>query len=330
MMDRRAFLSGITAGLLATPLAVEAQQPVRMYRIGSISEVMPTTPAGQGPFYDRMRELGWVYGRDFVTERRASGDQIDRIPELAADLMRSRVDVFLVTGSLQAALVQRVTHTVPIITSAAGDLVAAALATSLARPGGNITGIQTLRIETPGKHLSLLQEVIPRLSRAGILRSEVDSTPAGVAAYMREAEAAAKVRSIQLQIVTIRGAEEFEAAFAAFRNEGTQAIVVFRSVFTSTGLNTVAALALKYRLPAIYDFPAFATEGGLMSYGVNPDEIPRSLADITDKILRGAKVSETPIRQPTTFWLAMNMKTAKALGLTIPPALLQRADQVIE
>jgi putative ABC transport system substrate-binding protein len=329
-MDRRAFISSVTGGLLAAPLAADAQQAGKVYRIGALTELAQTTPPGQGPFYDRMRELGWVYGRDYLTERRTFGDQIERIPDLATELMRSGVDVFLITGAKQAALLQQVAGTIPIVSSAGGDLVAAGLVASLARPGGNITGVQTQTIQIAGKHLSLLKEIIPRLSRVGMLTSDSDLMPQLKAASIRDAEDGAKALNIRLQVVTVRGAGEFEAAYAAFRREGAQALLVHRSATTMTNIKSVTALALAHRLPTMCDNPFLVTSGGLMSYGVNWDEMPRSVADATDKIFRGVKASEIPIHQVTTFWLAINLKTAKALGLTIPPSLLQRADQVIE
>jgi putative ABC transport system substrate-binding protein len=320
----------MAGGLLAAPLAAEAQPVGKVYRIGALTELTQTTPPGQGPFYDRMRELGWIYGRDFLTERRTFGDQIERIPDLAAELMRSGVDVFVITGAKQAALLQQVAGTIPIVSSAGGDLVAAGLVASLARPGGNITGVQTQTIQVAGKHLSLLKEIIPRLSRVGMLTSDSDLMPQLKEASVRDAEASAKALNIRLQIVTVRGAGEFEAAYAAFRREGAQALLVLRSATTMTNMKPVTTLALTYRLPTMCDIPFLVTSGGLMSYGVNWDEMTRSVADATDKIFRGVKASEIPIHQVTTFWLAINLKTAKALGLTIPPSLLQRADQVIE
>jgi putative ABC transport system substrate-binding protein len=328
-MDRRVFLGALAGGLFAARLAAEAQQVGKVYRIGVINEVVPPSPVGQGAFYDRMRDLGWVYGRDIVTERRIYGAQVDRIPDLAAELIRWGVDVFVVAGAKQTALVQQVTRTIPIISLGSGDLVAAGLAASLARPGGNVTGVQTQGLQF-GKHLSLLKEIIPRLSRVGLLRGASDTMPELMAAYVREAEVGAKALGIRLQVATVRGVEEFEAAFAAFRHEGAQAILVARTAIMIIYLKSITALALKYRLPTISDLPQLVTEGGLMSYGVSWDEMQRSVADIADKIFRGTKAGEIPIHQPTTFWLAINLKTAKALGLTIPPSLLQRADQVIE
>jgi len=244
------------------------------------------------------------------------------------------VDVFVVEGSADAGWVQQVTHAIPIVTSRAGDLVEVGLATSLARPGGNVTGVQTLQPQLAAKHLSLLKEAIPRLSRAGLLTPAPGrgATPGRGAApaFRREAEAGAKALGIALQSRTIRSADEFEAAFAAFRAERVSAVVVMRNRLLSTHTKTLVDIALKHKLPTISDAPILARQGGLMSYGFDVREAQRSAADIVDKILRGAKASEIPVQQATKFQLLINLKTAKALGLTIPQALLQRADQVIE
>jgi putative ABC transport system substrate-binding protein len=316
----------LTGGLLTAPLVGEAQRAGKVYRIGSIGEVHPTTPPGQGIFYDRMRELGWVYGRDYILERRTYDGQVEHIPDVAAELIRWGVDVFFVSGSVQAGRVQQVTRTIPIVAQA-GDLIAGGRAPSLARPGGNVTGIQTLGFQFAGKHLSLLKEVIPGFSRAGILWTGLD--PAIGAVFMQEAEASAKVLNVQLQVPTVPSAGDFAAAFAAFQRDQAQAILVLRSPLIAAHFQTVASLALKHRLPAICD-SFLASYGALMTYGVNWSEVARSLADISDKVFRGVKPSEIPIQQPTMFWLTINLKTAKALGLTIPQSLLQRADQVIE
>ena len=273
---------------------------------------------------ERLRELGWVYGRDFVVEQRAFGDRIERIPDLAAELIHTGVDIFVVEGATDAALVQRVTHTIPIVTLRAGDIVKAGLAASLARPGGNVTGIQTLQPELAAKQLSLLKEAIPRLSRSGVLFAGT------YPAVLREVEAAGKTLGIALQVESIRGGDELERAFSAFQAKRAQAVVVVRSQYLATHMNTLVNLALKHRLPTISDTTRLAGQGGLMSYGFNHRETTRSAAEIVDKILRGAKAGEIPIQQATTFDLVINLKTAKALGLTIPPSLLQRADEVIQ
>jgi len=277
-----------------------------------------------------LRELGWVYGRDFVVEQRAFGDRIERVPDLAAELLQTHVDIFIVEGATDARSVQQVTRTIPIVTLRAGDLVEFGLATSLARPGGNVTGIQTLQPELAAKHLSVLKEAIPRLSRSGILFESASSTISGFqAAVLREAEAGGKALRVALQIVTFRRPDELAGAFSAFRAQQAQAVIVVRSQFLSTHARTVADLAVKHRLPTISESPPFARQGGLMSYGYNTREATRSAADIVDKILRGAKASEIPIQQATTFQLIINLTTAKALGLTVPPSLVERADEVI-
>jgi putative ABC transport system substrate-binding protein len=325
-MDRRRFLVASLAGVLAAPGAAGAQGAGRVYRIALIASGAPSSaPTGQGPLLsERLQELGWIAGRDFVTEQRAYGDQIERIPELAADLMRTRVDVFVVEAA-DARRVQQVTRTIPIVTLRAGDIVEAGLATSLARPGGNVTGIQTLQPQLAAKHLSLLKEAIPRLSRTGILF--------GLGMYdavLREATAAGKTLGIALQIVALPAVDQLPGAFSSFQAEQAQAVVVVRSAYLTMHQKTVVDLALKHRLPTISDSGSHATLGGLMSYGYSLRGTVRSAADIVDKILRGAKASEIPIQQSTTFQFVINLKTAKMLGFAIPPSLLARADQIIE
>jgi putative ABC transport system substrate-binding protein len=334
-VDRRALLGTLGFGFLAGPLVAETQQGGKVYRIGSVAAQNPTTPQGQGPFYDRLRELGWVHGQNFVVERRAYGDQIDRIPDLAAELMRSGVDIFVCSGSIVARRLQQATRTIPIVAGDAGDLVQGGLAASLARPGGNVTGVQTLQPEVTGKQLSILKELVPRLSRSGVLIGElgVNETELRSITFgpmIREVEASAKALGVRLQIVGVHRVEGFDTAFAAFRDERAQGILAMRSPFMATHQKTIADLALKHRMPTISDLGGFARDGGLASYGYDGREASRMAAETIDKILRGAKASEIPIRQATTFRFVINLKTAKALGLTIPPSLLLRADQVIE
>jgi putative ABC transport system substrate-binding protein len=317
----------LTLSLTLAPLAADAQQSGKVYRIGLIgSGTTPPPPTDQGSLLsERLRELGWVYERDFVVEQRAYGDRMERIPDLAAELIRTGpVDVFVVEGATDARYLRQVTYEIPIVTLRAGDIVQQGLATSLARPGGNVTGIQTLQPQLAAKHLSLLKEAIPRLSRAGILLE--GSYPD----FLREAESGGKTLGIALQIVSIHGADELERAFSAFQAKRAQAVVVVRQQYLSTHAKTVADLAAKHRLPIISDSPTVPGRGGLMSYGYSFRETTRSAAGIVDKILRGAKASEVPIQQATTFRLVINMKTAKALGLTIPQTLLQRADEIIQ
>jgi putative ABC transport system substrate-binding protein len=331
LIDRRTFLAGAGAVLLAAPPSARAQQPGKVYRVGSLAEEF-TTPMGQGPFYDRLRELGWVNGRNLVVERRAYGDQIDRIPEFCTELMRSGVDVFIVSGGIAVRL-QQVTRTIPIVASNAADLVQFGLAASLARPGGNVTGIQTLTTDLVGKQFALLKEAIPGFSRSGLLMGEHGSSEPEYASKMdaaivREAEASGKTLGIRLQIVRVYRAEDLDAAFSVLPGQRAQGILLWRNPFMFALRKGVVALALKHRLPTISEIPTFATDGGLASYGYDSRETSRLMAETIDKILRGAKASEIPVQQTTTFRLIINL--AKALGLTIPPSLLGRADQVIE
>ena len=322
-MRRRTLLALLTGGFLGAPSAVKAQQAGKVYRIGLVFGVIPSTFPGQWPFYERMRELGWVYGRDFVAEYRVYGEQYDRVPELASELLRAGADLFVVQGGIEASRIQQVTSTIPIVTTRAGDLVAMGLAVSLVRPGGNVTGIQTPRLTT--KHLSLLRDAIPRPARLGIL-VHGSYGPSSRA----EAEAGARALGVTLLIVPVQTADEFERAFSAFDAERVQGVVVERDSFMGAHAKTLATLAVKYRLPTISDLPLFAAQGGLMAYGYNVSEVERSAADTVDKILRGAKASEIPIQQATTFRFIINLTTAKALRLTIPPSLVLRADEVIQ
>ena len=333
-MDRRRFLViSLASGLLGTPGSASGQPRRKVYRIALIaSGAPPSTPPGEGPLYERLRELGWTYGRDFVAEQRAYGDRMDRIPGLAAEMIQTGVDVFIVEGATDAARVQQVTRTIPIVTLRAGDLVEAGLAASLARPGGNVTGVQTLQPELAAKHLSLLKESIPRFSKSGILFEGPSVANLGRigAAVLREAEVAANALGVALRPVTVDDPAHLERVLAALQAEGAQALIVMRSQYLSTHGKTLADLAVKHRLPTICDAANFATRGGLMSYGYSSREAVRTAAEVVDQILHGTKAGDIPIRQATAFNLVINLKTAKARGLTLPPSLLARADQVIQ
>ena len=325
-MERRRFIEAIAGGFLAAPLAAEAQQPRRVYRI-ALLYALPPSIGGQSPFEERMRELGWVKGRDFVTEHRSFEGQYEREGDLAAELLRAGVDVFVVQGGYDALLVQKVTRTIPIVVTAGGDLVVSGVAANLTRPGGNVTGVQTLQPQLVGKQLSLLKDANLRLSRSAVLLHGAGSISESI---VHEAEVAAKTLGIGLQTIRVVDADELNKVFSAFHTQRTQGVVIVRDAFLSTHLQTLVDLALKFRLSTICEIASFAALGGLMSYGYNYVDAVRKATDIVDKILRGANVSEIPVQQATTFRFVINLKTAKALGLTIPPSLLARADQVIE
>ncbi len=325
-MDRRAFIGTVAGGLLAAPLAAEAQQSGKVYRIGSFLAELPRTAPGEGLWYDRMRALGWVHGQNYVVHRRAFGDQPERIPKLAAELMQSGVDIFVVSGDHQARRLQEVIRTIPIVASEAEDLVQSGLAASLARLGGNVTGTQTLQPELVGKQLALLKEAIPSLSRAGIIKGGPETSAA-----VRMAETSGRALGISLVIVPVLRVEDLDPAFSALRAGRAQGALVLRSSMRFLGphFKTAADLSLKHRIPMISEYSTLVI-GGLLSYGYDVRELYSLLAETIDQILRGTPVSEVPIRQVTTFRLVINLKTAKALGLTIPSSLLQRADQVID
>jgi len=338
VVDRRRFLLTSLAGAAAAPLVAKAQpaEKGKVYRIGYIGSEMPTAPAGQGPFWDRMRELGWVYGQNVVIEQRVFGADTSRIQEITRELISLGTDVFVVPNGSTAAGVQRVTDTIPIVTTVAGDLVAAGLAASVGRPGGNVTGLQVMQTELGGKHLSWLREIVPSLSRVGVLVgdagfSEAKAPPTHpTAAYIRGIRSDALSLGLQPQVVVVAKGDEFAAAFSAFKAQRTQAIVVYGSNLSSAFRKTVIALALKHRLPAICIAPNWLPDGILMTYGWDREINSRLAAEFVDRILRGARAGDIPLQQPTTFRLGINLKTAKALRLAIPPSVLARADQVIE
>lgn len=320
-MKRRALLILLAGGLLAAPSGVRAQPGRKVYRIGLLFSVTPATFPDRWPFYERMRELGWVYGRDFVADSREYGESYAQVPDLANELIRVGVDLFVVQGDLEAARVQEVTRTIPIVTTRSEDPVTLGLAASLARPGGNVTGIQAPQLVT--KHLSLLKDAIPRLARAGLL---LHGSPGPA---VRDAVADAELLGIALQVVPVQGVGDFEAAFSALHADGVQGVVVVRDAFMGTHAKGMATLAVRHGLATVSDIPHFAAQGNLMTYSYNVSDIERSAADIVDKILRGTKPGEVPVQPATTFRLVINLTAAKALGLAIPPSLLLRADEVI-
>ena len=328
-MDRRAFISGITLGLLAAPLAAEAQQAAKIYRIGLI---LTGTPTETGHLIkalsDGLRELGYVEGRNVVFEKRFAEGRQERLPPLAAELIQLKVDV-LVTGSNQViAAVKRATRTIPVVMAVSRDPVGAKFIASLARPGANITGLANdTAPEIIGKNLALLKEAVPRVSRVAYLWNPV---PPGADTSKNVVESAARNLGVGFQSVEVRARNEFESAFAAMVRERANGVVVAQDPVTLGSRGQVVQLAARSRLPAVYGLREFTEAGGLMSYGPNIADQFRRAATYVDKILKGAKPGDLPIEQPTKFELVINLKTAKALGLTIPPSLLQRADQVID
>jgi putative tryptophan/tyrosine transport system substrate-binding protein len=329
-MDRRRFLCSLTLGTIAAPLGAEAQQAGKVPRIGFLSLTSPSDrPFLLDAFRQRLRELGWVEGQNIVIDYRYAEDRVDRLPDLAAELVRLRVDLIIASAGTQVATAAKnATETIPIVMIAVRDPVGIGLIASLARPGGNVTGVAgSAGLEWVAKQLELLKETAPKIRRVAIL-----SNPAN--AYhqlaIREVNVAARSLGVQLQLVEARGPKEFDAAFAAMAKERVGALLVLSDSIFSSHRTRLADLAARSRLPAAYGIRESVEAGGLMSYGPSFLDFYRRAATYVDKILNGAKPGELPVEQPTKFELVINMKTAKALGLTIPQSLLVRADEIIQ
>ena len=266
-------------------------------------------------------------GRNITIEHRSSEGKFARLPNLAADLVRLQVDV-IVTGGPPAPLVaKQATSTIPIVFAVSGDPVAEGLVASLARPGGNITGLASISGDVVGKQLALLKDAVPKVSRVAVLQNPSNETHARI---LRQAEGAAQALGMQLRIVQARTPPEIDADFAAIRSRRVDGVLVLRDALFLAQRTQIAALAAKGRLPAVYGFKEQVEAGGLMAYGASVPVMYGRAAAYVDKILKGAKPADLPVEQPNKFDLVINLKTARALGLTIPPSLLQRADQVIE
>jgi putative ABC transport system substrate-binding protein len=325
-MDRRAFLAVAAASVVARPGVARAQQPAKISRLGCLS-----LRSGPGEFEETfvqgLRELGYVEGQNVALEYRWAGGKAERLPEMAAELVRLKVDLIVAQGTLAAEAARRATTSIPIVFVAAGDPVGSGLVSSLGSPGGNVTGLTILSTELAGKRLQILRELLPRAKRVAlIVHRPASPTPI----LIREMRAAAQQLGIQVVAQEIDTAVDLPSAFAAIQRERAQAVVVQQNPITNENARRIAELAIQHRLPAIYYRRDFVEAGGLMSYGANSAAIYRRAATYVDKILKGAKPADLPVEQPTKFEFIINLKAAKALGLTIPPALLVRADQVIQ
>jgi len=327
-MDRRTFLGALAGGLLAAPLAAEAQQPPKTARIGFMSLSSGPTPTMD--ISPGLRELGWIEGQNLAIEYRWAASREDQLPALAVELVRLKVDV-IVTSSTQAAqAAKRATTTIPIVATFVADPVGSGLVASLARPGGNITGLTTLATGLVAKRLELLKAVVSGSTRVAVLWQPGAFGERTMRDMMEETQVAGQTLALQLQFAEARRPDDFEQAFSAMREARAGGLLVFPSSILFEARRSIVAHAAKSRLPAVYPWREGASAGGLMSYSTNFPDMYRRAATYVDKILKGAKPAHLPIEQPTKFELVINLKTAKALGLTIPPSLLQRADQVIE
>jgi len=321
---RRRFLAALAGGLLAAPLAADGQPARKVWRIG----VLLTSPDGEASFLEALRSLGYVEGQNVSIERRYMSDRKERLSVLAAELVQLNPDIIVVVNGYQAAAVKESTKTIPIVTMAAGDLVAEGLVANLASPGANITGSQVMQPDTAAKRVALLKDTIPSLSRVALLFG-----PVGQWFYdsvSRETSAAAETLKLKVQAFQVRTPAELEGSFASMQNERLQAALITGDQFTFFHRRRVADLAVQYRLPTMCDARPWVDAGNLMSFGADVLVLIQRAAVFVDKILKGAKPGDLPVEQPTKFELVINLKTAKALGLTIPQSLQGRADEVIQ
>jgi putative ABC transport system substrate-binding protein len=326
-MDRREFIVMVAGGLLATPLAAEAQPATKVWRIGYLEYAYPTYARDLEAFRQRLREFGYVEGKNLVVESRVADASFERLHALAAQLVGLKVDVIAASGNATISALMQATRTIPIVMISSGDPVGAGLVGSLAHPGGNVTGMANLGEGLSAKWLELLTQTGPGITRVGVLM--VPNTPAH-ATYLRDIKSAGQRTGIGILALEVRGGDEIEGAFTALTKAHTQGLVVLPNPVTLTNQAQIVELAAKNRLPTMYPWPEFTEAGGLMAYSTNRTDMYRRSAAFVDRILKGAKPADLPIEQPTKFELVINLKTAKALGLTIPPSLLQRADQVME
>jgi putative ABC transport system substrate-binding protein len=329
-MNRRAFVTGLGA-FLAAPLVAEAQQqPGQVPLVGYISPGSGSDPFRQRrfeAFRQGLRELGHVDGRNVVLEPRWAEGQYARYPVLAADLVRLKVAAIVTVGGAATKAAKQVTSTIPIVMSVVIDPIGSGLVTNLARPSGNLTGTSVMANELLTKQLELLKEVAPNVHRIAVLWNP--DNPSGAAA-MSYLNAAARSLGVELQLVEARNPQEIDRAFAAMTREHAGAVVVLPDAIYGNQIKQIVGLAAQRRLPAIYTLVENAEAGGLMVYGPNLTDLERHAATFVNKILKGTKPADLPVEQPTKFELVVNLKTAKALGLTIPPSVLLRADEVIE
>ena len=317
----------LTLGILLTQLLSAAQKPAKVPQIGYLS----AGPSGPSPnieaFREGLRVLGYVEGKTIVIEYRYAAGREDRLADLAAELVRLKVDLIVTDSSPAARAAQIATKTIPVVMAASGDPIGTGLIASLSRPGGNITGLTHLSPELSGKRLELLKEAFPKASRVAVLWNGANPDKAS---DFRETEAAARALGVQIQSLEVRGPNDFDKAFAAATSRRAQSLITLSDPLTGSHGRRILDFALKNRLPAMYGERGFVDAGGLMSYGHIPSDLHRRSAIFVDKILKGTKPADLPVEQPIKFELIINLKTAKQIGLTIPPNLLARADKVIK
>ncbi len=321
--------AGLAAAFLAVlPLAAQAQDTAKIVRIGRLSPLSEEAAAPSNEAFRRgMRDLGWVEGKNYTIESLFAQGKLDRLPALAAELVQRRLDLIVVGSSPGALALKNATRTIPVVTVTTGDPVADGLVQSLARPGGNVTGVTTLAQGLNAKRVQLLKESVSGMTRLAALTNPGDSY---AAAFAKEREEVARTLGLKIQVLEASGPSLFEPAFAAAAGERAQALTVLSGIVFLTHRQAIIDLAAQRRLPAIYPERSFVEAGGLMYYGASLSDMWRHVAVHADKILKGAKPADLPVEQPTKFELVINLKTARQLGLKIPQSVLLRADQLIE
>jgi len=328
---RRIGLAVVLAlSLLIAPLVAEAQTAGKVARIGYLAANLAASPHVHEAFRQGLRDLGYVEGRNVVIEHRSAEGKLERLPALAAELVALKVDVIVAAAALPALAAKQATRTIPIVFAGVADPVTSGLVSGLARPGGNVTGLSSLAPELVGKRLELLTHAVPGVSLVAVLwqpGGQVERTDKDM---LKEAEVAALALGVRLQFVEARGSDDFDRAFSDMTRARAGALSVLPSSMFNSERKRLVELAAKNRLPAVYPQRAYVDAGGLMAYGPNLADLFRRAATYVDKILKGAKPADLPIEQPTKFELVVNLKTAKALGLTIPQSVLGRADDVIQ
>jgi ABC-type uncharacterized transport system substrate-binding protein len=324
-MPQKILLLALCFLLLALGFSAEAQQQAKVPKIGWLGARSASAPARE-VFRREIRALGYVEGKDIAFEYRYAEGKLDRLPTLADELVRLKVDVLITPATPAAVAAKHATRTIPIVFYTGSDPVALGLVDSLARPGGNITGFTTIAAVLVGKQLELLKETIPRLSRVAALWNPEDPISAQ---SWKESQLPAREMGLQLHSMEVSRADKFESAFKEATKASSAALALMASPFFFSNQKQIVDLAAKHRLPAIYANGEFVGSGGLMSYGADEDEAYRRAAVFVDKILKGTKPADIPVEQPTKFELVINLKTAKQIGLTIPPNVLARADRVI-
>ena len=322
-MRRREFITLL--GAVAWPLAARGQQPDKIFKIGFIAT--GGVPLYMNAFHDALQALGWIEGKNVIYEARYAENRLDRLPELVAELLRLNVDVIVAGGTPAPLAAKRATATVPIVMTAAADPLGSGLIASLARPGGNVTGLSLMSADLVEKRLELLKEVFPGLASVAVLWNADHPFSALV---FKETKRAAQSLRIEVQSLEVRSPDDIDSALVTAMRQNASALIAVEDPLTTDYRHQIADFVAENRLPAIYGLRMFVDAGGLLSYGADLADLYRRAAGYVDKILKGAKPSDLPVEQPTKFELVVNLKTAKALGLTIPPTLLATADEVIE